>query len=430
MEWFQSMLGQICVDEVGNGMLQNPVGLSAFLKNDSSRAPSVIWQFLWNYFFGPYLIWKIRMIRDIYHWRLQTILAIIAGLPGTPLWLASVYTDSFGPMNKYWVPAMWFVPGLVTMEIVTLGFPIYQILKHKRTTRETNRALEDFDKKLMQISDDTTTTNSLYSANKTHPSLPSTMTSKRGGMYPMESLDECLSTSPDDLQMYASSMELNGENIIFLTRVLSFKETCIQAFQRSCNSTADFRRSRTAMFRIALSIFVSLVHARTATYPINIESVIYARLDAIFGAATALVASEKQSRSSSIASSNVTPWDEPQAEQDEHGNESFPLHVIGGDTRPRPPQPTFSRKSSVNESREHIVQVTTVVNEDGSTAGIGGVDPLDGVKVPADFDEKVFDAAFKSVRYMVWTETWQRYMIWRAKLGGLEPGVSLKEIHV
>ena len=29
--------------------------------------------------FGPYLLWKIRMIHDIYHWRLQTISAIVAG---------------------------------------------------------------------------------------------------------------------------------------------------------------------------------------------------------------------------------------------------------------------------------------------------------------------------------------------------------------
>ena len=63
------------------------------------------------------------MIRDIYHWRLQTMLAVVAGyvsrkpiefigtkddsLLGTPMWLASVYTDSFSSMNKYWVPAMW-----------------------------------------------------------------------------------------------------------------------------------------------------------------------------------------------------------------------------------------------------------------------------------------------------------------------------------
>lgn len=37
-------------------------------------------------------------------------------------------------------------------------------------------------------------------------------------------------------------------------------------------------------------------------------------------------------------------------------------------------------------------------------------DLIQGVNIPSEFDEKVFDAAFKSIRYMVWTETWQRYM--------------------
>ena len=43
------------------------------------RAPSIIWQAVWNYIAGPYLLYRIRMIRDIYHWRLQTTLAIVAG---------------------------------------------------------------------------------------------------------------------------------------------------------------------------------------------------------------------------------------------------------------------------------------------------------------------------------------------------------------
>ena len=46
---------------------------------NDSRVPTIAWQFLWNYVFGPYLLWNIRMIKDIYHWRLQTTLAIIAG---------------------------------------------------------------------------------------------------------------------------------------------------------------------------------------------------------------------------------------------------------------------------------------------------------------------------------------------------------------
>lgn len=43
------------------------------------RVPTIAWQFLWNYAFGPYLLWKIRLIRDIYNWRLQTTLAVVAG---------------------------------------------------------------------------------------------------------------------------------------------------------------------------------------------------------------------------------------------------------------------------------------------------------------------------------------------------------------
>ncbi|KAL8628665.1 hypothetical protein Q9189_005613 [Teloschistes chrysophthalmus] len=69
--------------------------------------PSIIWQFLWTWVCGPYVLWKIRMIRDIYHWRLQTIITVVAGLPGTPLWLAAVYASNFGPLDKYWLPAMW-----------------------------------------------------------------------------------------------------------------------------------------------------------------------------------------------------------------------------------------------------------------------------------------------------------------------------------
>ena len=316
------------------------------------------------------------------------------------------------------------------MELVTLGFPIYQVYKHKRAVRKTHPALGDFDKKRLERSDKSTTTDSL-NTDTVHPSLPAS--AKTGRMYSMESLDECLSSYPNDLQMYASSMELNGENIIFLTRVLAFQKICVQAFQSTCKSATDFRRARTAMFRQALSIFISLVHARTANYPINIESVIYARLDAILGSATTLVASEKHSRSASIStgiSSNVTPWDEPQGERDEHSNDSYALHTMGGDAAPRAPQPTFNRKSSENGSRERIMQVTTIINEDGSTTGMGGADPLTGVKVPADFDERIFDGAFKSVRYMVWTETWQRYMNWKSKVGAAEPRVSVREIHV
>ena len=97
--------------EVGNGEFECHTG-SGTISSDTLtlpyRAPSIIWQAAWNYIAGPYLLWKIRMIRDIYNWRLQTTLAILASLPGTPFWLAAVYSNSLNGVSKYWVPPMWY----------------------------------------------------------------------------------------------------------------------------------------------------------------------------------------------------------------------------------------------------------------------------------------------------------------------------------
>ena len=74
---------------------------------------------------------------------------------------------------------------------------------------------------------------------------------------------------------------------------------------------------------------------------------------------------------------------------------------------------SLSRPAKVNlgsESSEHIVEIGTDHDSNGGLTAEEGVeeDPLEGMEVPADFDEVVFNPAFMSVRYMVWTETWQR----------------------
>jgi len=295
------------------------------------------------------------------------------------------------------------------MEVVGLGFPIYQIWKHRRAARETTRALAEFDAKRLNSYDDSTISGSLKTRSTT---------SKRVRMYPMESLDECLAGNYDGLQVYASCMELNGENIMFLTKVLAFNKACQRVFHETCKSTSDFRRARTEMFRVGLTIFVSLIHSGTASYPINIESTIYNRLDAIFGPATALVARPSPSRSTSITtatSSSITPWDGPQdhdgtassGDENPFPENSFPMQSMGSGGLSTP----SSAKVKGTESSEHIVSVR--VGETEEVAGGVGFDPLRGAKVPGDFDERVFNAAFKSVRYMVWTETWQRYQAWK-----------------
>ena len=251
----------------------------------------------------------------------------------------------------------------------------------------------------------------------------------------METLDACLHGAHDGLQIYASCMELNGENIVFLTKVISFTKKCQKAFQNTCTVPSEFQKARSAMFRPALSIFVSLIHSATASYPINIESHIYTQLDTIFGPATALVASVERSRSPSIVtpvSSNVTPWDdvEPASASHEDGQTTRGGGGSSGNSSHAYPLQTITRKSSGsssssssnsnsgNESSDHIVHVReNDLGRSGSGSGSGSGrasgDALDGLDIPAEFDERVFDAAYKSVRYMVWSETWQRYMHWR-----------------
>lgn len=272
------------------------------------------------------------------------------------------------------------------MELVTLIFPLVQIFTHKQAARETQAILAEFDVK------------KLHSGPSSTGSLATGSTgSKRGKMFSMESLDECLTTNCDGLQVYASCMELNGENIIFLTKVLGFQRKWTMDFSKVRNSS----RARMGMFRAALSIYVTLVHSATASYPINIESHIYAKLESIFGAATKVVASRRNSELPLTPISSITPWDEPQQESPadspmfESPGETYQMRHMSLSTPP-------ARRSIDNDSREHIISL-----DDGPQ------DSLAGFHIPAEFDEYVFDAAFKSIRYMVWSETWQRYMNWK-----------------
>lgn len=272
------------------------------------------------------------------------------------------------------------------MELVTLIFPIIQIVKHKQAAQETRAILAEFDVK--KLRSEPSSTGSLATRSTG---------SKRGKMFSMESLDECLATNCDGLQVYASCMELNGENIIFLTKVLGFQRKWAMDFSKIRNSS----RACMGMFRAALSIYVTLVHSDTASYPINIESPIYAKLESIFGAATKLVASRRNSEAPSTPISSVTPWDEPQQSPLvefpflEPPGETYPMRNMSLSTPP-------ARRSIDNDSREHIISL-----EDDPQ------DSLAGFQIPVEFGEHVFDAAFKSIKYMVWSETWQRYMNWK-----------------
>ena len=72
--------------EVRNGMGDTSIGeVSGISLLICSRVPSIIWQFLWSWVLGPFLLFTMPVYHDIYHWRQQTIIAIIAKSETLPL---------------------------------------------------------------------------------------------------------------------------------------------------------------------------------------------------------------------------------------------------------------------------------------------------------------------------------------------------------
>ena len=228
----------------------------------------------------------------------------------------------------------------------------------------------------------------------------------KGKMYTMEQLDACLKdpTRLEGLQVYASMSELNGENIFFLRKCHDFKhEWRIVWEKKSANHVVAKKQA----FRYALDIYVNLIDAKTAKYPINIESPIYNTLEEIFGDATKLVAYRRSGSICSTPSSAVTPWDEPE-------DPIATVEVMESKSAKPSKRTTISMRSisfqelQNNESSEAIVTKTSEFDP---------TDPLYGYSVPTEFGSHTFDAAYKSIRYMVWSETWQRYMTQRKATG-------------
>lgn len=49
------------------------------LELTGARIPSVLWQCLWAWCFGPWVLFRTRKIKDTHYWRIQTQLAVVAG---------------------------------------------------------------------------------------------------------------------------------------------------------------------------------------------------------------------------------------------------------------------------------------------------------------------------------------------------------------
>ncbi|KAF7193423.1 hypothetical protein HII31_05203 [Pseudocercospora fuligena] len=362
--------------------------------------PSAFWQLLWSWVFGLYTLYKIRNIRDTHYWRLGTWLCIISGLPGTPLWLAAVFNISWKPVNIRWVPPMWLAPGILVMQIVTIFFPIYEAYESRRQMRTTLSAIKDWEEKGRGHTSHSSSMNT--SSDLSKPSSYGISTQSKE-IFSMASLEKALAINPMPLLHFAANKDFTAENIIFLMRVREWRQAWTSAPRDP--STGDVTsHARNLLFRLAVEIYMVCVLDTISEFPINIDHSVRLQLDLLFEPA---VPEAKKRVSSDTDGSN--PFDiEMNYTSNTHIDEEVKRIALtreeSDDSLKKattvavysvPPTPTRED----DDDEKPIFEQNPAVTPLGSARA----------KIRDGFDEKVFDAAEASIKYLVLTNTWRKF---------------------
>jgi len=141
------------------------------------------------------------------------------------------------------------------------------------------------------------------------------------------------------------------------------------------------------LWRQARKIYIESVSGRTAEFPINIDGGIRNKLDAIFQPSLKGNAAHELARKRSIVS--------PFMDMDESADE-MPLS---------PMSPMKTNWGAASETSLEPVSSFGALYH----AEVDGKDERD-TSMPVGFNERVFDAAEKSIKYLVVTNTWRKFV--------------------
>ncbi|KAF2194604.1 hypothetical protein K469DRAFT_725886 [Zopfia rhizophila CBS 207.26] len=332
-----------------------PVVNSRMCRRGGEWVPSILVQLFWTALVGPWILWKIRRVNDVHYWAWQTRLAIIAGLPGTPLWMGFTYTriPAMMSINRYFATAGWFIPSLVVCQQVLIIIPLKDAFKS-----QTRRASIS--------STNTTATLNSISSSSSKSSLRPVLTKDLKPKASMQALEFTIQNNVEPLISWAAAREFTAENTIFLREVRNFKK-------KWASLTTVTTSQRRQMFTEASLIFFTLINPFTAETPINIEYKIFRTLQNTF---------------------STVEWD-PYCPTSRAGTPD-----------------SASGRENVVCPWEDVLDRPTSIKSEASAASNASTRSI----VPSEFTEQVFDAAFESIKYLVFTNTWPRYV--EAELAG------------
>ena len=264
-------------------------------------------------------------------------------------------------------------------------------------------------------------------------------------MYTMTALESAIRTNPQPLLLFAALKDFSGENISFLTKVLDWK----RAWSPSSPSRSGFLRRPSVheinnkvlqrqQFKQAVDIYASHVSLTYSDYPVNLSHAHLKDLESIFEGAASILHSHKLDYNSD-KNSAATPFDIPLP------TFNFRLWSSTSNSNPDslPSSPHHNSANTTNDiesgtsihshkthhtnttdtSTSYILQTTSysptlhqtilqtheLPNTNTNIAAVPQ-DLPSYIPINQRFGPDVFDRAEESIKYMVLTNTWPKFV--------------------
>jgi hypothetical protein len=279
------------------------------------------------------------------------------------------------------------------IEIFSIFLPCWQVWRHQSLRQETMEMIATWESKRsnhMHGSGEGSSTPGATSAlggspsQKTWKTIYTVENSSTTGplgtapsysgesMLSMGALEYVLEHNPDPLRRFSALKDFSGENVAFLTAVAEWRTR-----YRNIGKGETAREA----YNKALQVYVDFISPKDAEFPINISFQDKTALEAIFEKAARVLFGQR-----GLANSPATPfapgadWPrEPGAGPLSHGSER---QIIGS-----------SKNSNTDVGLRAMADRVAYWGE-----------------IPVAFDVTVFDKAETSIKYLVLTNTWPKFV--------------------
>lgn len=262
-------------------------------------------------------------------------------------------------------------------EIFTIFVPCWEVVRNRSLRKETLDAIAHWEKRTKGSGNDNKSVNtvstlvdSLLSGKKsTDGSVKST--SSDDSILTMSALEYVLERNPEPLLRFSALHDFSGENIAFLSSVAEWKNSLPRTdFDDDDEAPKgdDYKELVRERFNRALRIYTDYISVRDAEIPINISSQILRGLENIFEHSARVMYGERREVD------NITPF--------------------GGPRSTPPPS---------SDGSEIAMKTSVMSSAIEDRVQFWG-------DIPDEFDETVFDEAESSVKYLVLTNTWAKFV--------------------